>query len=214
MTDNGDNSRAHIPRWDGNPATYPRFKEAVKIWKLGENLEVSYSVAARLVSSLSGSARRSVINLSETELFPELERHEDELLLEWRGRRNKNGIETVMLKLSTLLGAGEVVRKAQSLDDFFSSSKYDRRAGERISDWITRFDEGDTKLKEDGVDMSKLEDVLGWFFVKRARLTLERRERVIAALSTDAFPMSELRPMLIRMFPEIHFWWSVSQKDC
>ena len=33
-------SRAYIPSWDGNPASFRRYSDEVRIWALGENLDV------------------------------------------------------------------------------------------------------------------------------------------------------------------------------
>ena len=53
----GDGGFSRIPAWDGSPATWRRYKRAVEIWLEGENLEVPYSIAARMVQKLTGTAR-------------------------------------------------------------------------------------------------------------------------------------------------------------
>ena len=65
-----DKSRQIIPSWDGSPAGWQRYQEQVRLWRLGENLDVRYSVAARLVSRLSGAARRACINMPDASLMP------------------------------------------------------------------------------------------------------------------------------------------------
>ena len=62
------NDDAHIPSWDGNPATWQRYREDVRVWKLGLNLDVPYSIAARMIMKLKGAARRKAITLKDEDL--------------------------------------------------------------------------------------------------------------------------------------------------
>ena len=64
-------NRQIIPSWDGAPAGWQRYQEQVRLWRMGENLDVKYSVAARLVARLSGAARRACINMTEESLMPQ-----------------------------------------------------------------------------------------------------------------------------------------------
>ena len=48
---------SRIPGWDGNPQTWWRYKQDVELWLEGEDLEVKYSLAARMVQKLTGTAR-------------------------------------------------------------------------------------------------------------------------------------------------------------
>ena len=201
------NDRSHVPKWDGNPQGYQRYKDEIRIWRLSENMNVDFSLAARMIGALSGSARRATISLPEEVLMPDVP---DEPASTLRARKNRKGVDNVLEKLKEIVHEGKVQLKAQSLNEFFSTpSKYDRRPAERITDWITRFDEGEMRLSEHGVDLARLEDVRGWFFLKKAKLDMrsknnEREERVLAALTSDEFPLAVLKPMFIRMFGSIH----------
>ena len=46
--------RRHIPTWIGNAAKKESFRDDIRVCRLGENVNVKYSLAARLVSGLSG----------------------------------------------------------------------------------------------------------------------------------------------------------------
>ena len=46
-----------IPTWDGNPTTWWKYKQEIELWKEAENLKAEYSLAARMVQKLSGTAR-------------------------------------------------------------------------------------------------------------------------------------------------------------
>ena len=66
----GDDRRLYTPGWDGNPQTWRRYKDEVRIWLLAERVEgVEYSLAARLVQRLSGAARRAALGLTDAELM-------------------------------------------------------------------------------------------------------------------------------------------------
>ena len=54
-------------------------------------------------------------------------------------------------------------------------------------------------MKGDGIAADALEPVLGWFFLSMARLTTERRERVVATLMQDGFDPQEARKVCLRL---------------
>ena len=68
-TDKEDGKR-RIPNWDSNPSTFYEYKDAVKIWALGENLDVNYCVAARLIPHSSGAAYTIATTIPEEDLMP------------------------------------------------------------------------------------------------------------------------------------------------
>ena len=68
--DAGSSDRRHIPTWNGNAAKWESFRDEVQIWRPGENLNVKYSLAARLVSGLSGPARMTCMTINADQLHP------------------------------------------------------------------------------------------------------------------------------------------------
>ena len=50
--DAGSGDRRHIPTWNGNVAKWESFRDEIRVWRLGKNLNVKYSLTARLVSGL------------------------------------------------------------------------------------------------------------------------------------------------------------------
>ena len=60
-----------IPSWSGDPLEWIKFRDEVRLWSLGENMGVQYSLGARLAGRMRGSARRAVIGMTEAELLPE-----------------------------------------------------------------------------------------------------------------------------------------------
>ena len=70
--DGGHDSGAwsRIPSWNGDPTTWRSYKKRVELWVEGENLEVGYSLAARLAQRLTGSARVVADQIPTVELRP------------------------------------------------------------------------------------------------------------------------------------------------
>ena len=68
--DAGSGDRRHIPTWNGNAAKWESFRDEIRVWRLGETLNVKYSLAARLVSGLSGPAQLTCMTMDAEQLHP------------------------------------------------------------------------------------------------------------------------------------------------
>ena len=73
------------------------------------------------------------------------------------------------------------------MSEFFRSKRYHRAATERVSDWLTRFEEGLNRLRDDGVDLTKVGDLVGWYMLDMCSLSAERCERVLGALPDENY---------------------------
>ena len=60
--------RRHIPTVNGNAAKWESFRDDIRVRRLGEYLNVKYSLAARLVSGLSGPARLTCMTMDAERL--------------------------------------------------------------------------------------------------------------------------------------------------
>ena len=184
----------HIPHWTGNPETWQTYKDEVRIWMLGTKLDVEFSLAARLVSKLKGPARRVGLSMADAELEP---KRTDPIDL-------KLGIKNLMSKLETLVPHAQD-RRGNYMQEFFRAEKYKRRPAERIPEWITRWEEGAELLQRDGIDLSKLKDLPGWFFLEHANLSEDRCEMVRASVEADEiYNIPVLKATLLRLFPRLH----------
>ena len=157
------------PSWDGNPTSWRHYQDEVRIWTLGQDLDVKYCLAARLIRNLTGPARRAALTIAEADLLA-------------IDSNKKIGIQNVMAKLKETFGDDSVVRKGESIEEFFgkvADSRYRRQAGERLVDWITRWDEGVHKLEEDGIKLLSVKEIAGWFFLKMSALSPQRTELVL-----------------------------------
>ena len=79
------------------------------------------------------------------------------------------GIDALMKKLADTLGGEAETRKGETMEDLFGpvvpSLKYCRKNGERVTDWISRWDEGVRRMSDDGVKMLDQTDLSSWFFL-------------------------------------------------
>ena len=203
MADNHDGGRRFIPRWDGNPGTFRTYVQEVELWAMTEDLNVRYAIAARLVQNLTGAARRACQGMTKAELSPLSPLHDEVGNLIMEGDPSA-GITNVLNRLKEKLGPQTTVRKGQSLSEFFRSKRYHRANTERVSDWLTRFEEGLNRLRDDGVDITKVGDLVGWYMLDMCSLSAERRERVLGALPDENYLENDVRRTLLRLFADIH----------
>ena len=108
-----------------------------------------------------------------------------------------------MTRLEPELGWQRPQKKGESLEMFFASNKLQRKRRERITDYITMFEEGIKTLQDNDISLLTIDDVPGWM-MRKASLTQERRERLIAALPDEHFAINDVKRVLVRPFPELH----------
>ena len=128
----GHHDRSHIPKWGGNPLGWKLYSQEVKMWQLGESLNVSYVVSARLVGVLSGPACRACMRMTREQLYPAAES---------RSQSNESGIKVVLKHLEDSFCQKSISKKGEVLSEFIAGHKAHRRRGERISDWLMRYTE-------------------------------------------------------------------------
>ena len=208
----GGNHRFHnIPGWDGHPSTWSRYKESVRIWALSENLDVRFSMAARLISRLTGAARRCTVNMSRVELMPikgqEAQHDDDGVIVKPAIPEDlEYGINNVMERLRSQLQPEPLISRGEAMTSFFKGNRYYRRAGMRMTEFVALFEEGLERLRTEGVDVTALEPTLGWFFLQHAMLTPERKERALTALpATGDYTLEEAKKVCLRLFADFVF---------
>ena len=126
--DAGSGDRRHIPTWNGNAAKWESFRAEIRVWRLGENLNVKYSLAAKLVSGLSVPARKTCMSMCADQLHPPPGNGHVATADE---RRNITGLDNVMnvLQMSPLVKKLPA-RENELLHAFFRDDSLARTKGE------------------------------------------------------------------------------------
>ena len=179
------------------------------MWRLGENLNVKYSLAARLVSGLSGPARMRCMTMDADQLHPS---PGDGPVATADERRNVAGLDNVMNVLqSSPLVKKLPARKNELLHAFFRDDSLARTKGEPIAMWLVRHNEQLGKLNRVGLDIvTSLRDVAGCQALNLAGLTEDRIELVVSRLHDDTFPLDAISVELNRVFASVHMSEHVS----
>ena len=124
--------RMCLPQWDGYPSGLRDYQQEVRLHKTGENLEVNWSVAARLVGRLRGAARRVGLAMTDQELLPTARNITDNW--ERKTDRNRQGIEALTARLETELGQQRPQKKgASSTGNVESASRTTSPGWRRVS---------------------------------------------------------------------------------
>ena len=55
-------------------------------------------------------------------------------------------------------------RRGTYMREFFKDERYARKPGERLTDWMPRWDLGLERLRRDGIDLAGIADLSGWCF--------------------------------------------------
>ena len=117
---------------------------------------------------------------------------------------NRLGIENLVGRLQNKIVTQAPTLKGDGMTKFFEQHEYFRRRGGRISEYIIHWDGSVERLGEAGVDVVKMEDIPGWFFLRGAGLNLERRESVLGQLKDHRYPSEDIKDICILFFPDIH----------
>ena len=199
----GSGDRRHIPAWNGNAAKWESFRGEIRVWRLGENLNVKCSLAARLVSGLSGPVRMTYMTMDADQLRPP---PGDGLVATADERRNVAGLDNVMSVLQTSPLVKKLpARKNELLHAFFRDDSLARTKGEPIAMWLVRYNEQRGKLNRVGLYIvTSLPDVAGWQALNLVGLTEDRIERVVSWLLDDTFPLDTISAEVYRVFASVH----------
>ena len=125
----GGGGHSRVPEWDGQSAGWQRYKDELRVWRLSVNLSSPYSMAARLISGLSGTARRVAIQMQEEQLLPFAYHPEQEgqmaqaqRAVDWSAT-NTAGVQNLLDHLSLHLQPQRVVHKGQTMNVFVRQQK-------------------------------------------------------------------------------------------
>ena len=150
MAEDGFDKMPLCPKWDGNPTTWRRWLEDVKIWKLASKKPKAEDTwpAGKMIQSLTGSARHIALRLTEVQLTATQENP-------WKGT------DSIVQLLQQELIPAQELRQADAVSRFFEQEICTRRAGQLIHAFNSFFLAEVQKLQDEGVTTEKL--LLGWW---------------------------------------------------
>ena len=86
-----------------------------------------------------------------------------------------------------------------SFEMFFTTNKPQRKRSDRVTVYIMRFKEGIKTLQHIEINLRTIDDVPGWVLMRKASLTQEGTERLIAALPDEHFGINDVKRVLVRL---------------
>ena len=137
---------SRIPKWDSSPSTFQKYRDEVRVFRMAENLEQSYSVSARLISALTGPARRIGMQLTDEQLLPSEDA--DGKKLETSAARNAEGIRILLSTLESTLQPKKSTDRGLRMEEFFQGRRHYRRKGQRMQEYIVSWNEAVERLAE------------------------------------------------------------------
>eukprot|EP00971_Amphidinium_carterae_P225817 4478790-Amphidinium_carterae.2 len=198
MADDDTNIKGpQCPNWDGNPTTWRRWKEDVKVWQLSCKKPADGDTwpAGRMLARLTGSARAVALRITHDRLSSTQE-------APWRG------VTVLMDLLAQELIPRQELRQTDALSRFYEGDSGVRRAGQSMHAFNSYFLQEVEKLRDEGIKTEHM--LLAWWYMKKARLTAERKERLLGLLSArdGDTPSYDDLPVFMssatRLFPDIH----------
>ena len=86
---------------------------------------------------------------------------------------------------------------------FFQTREFRRRSGESVSEYIPRFDKAVRQLYVAGIDLKKIEDLCGFFFLVMLGISLDRREKILTRLPDDHYDLQLMYKACLQLFPNL-----------
>eukprot|EP00971_Amphidinium_carterae_P029637 582856-Amphidinium_carterae.2 len=195
--DETGNRGPQCPSWDGNPTTWRRWKEDVKVWELSCKRPSPGDTwpAGRMLARLTGSARAVALRIPYDRLVSTQE-------VPWIG------VNVLMELLEQDLIPRQELRQTDALSRFYDGDAGARRAGQSMHAFNSYFLQEVEKLRDEGIHTERM--LLAWWYMKKARLNAERKERLLGLLSArdGDIPSYDDLPTFMaaatRLFPDIH----------
>ena len=208
MTDEGEKGFgpwSRVPQWDGSPATWRKFRREVTWWISSIDLSstTKYNFAARFLLRQEGIARQRGEEFTPDELkFKPEEVVEDPDT----GESFQISPPDYLFGLNKLLDAWEGMNGRTALDKrgelrqtFYMDLQ--RKPGERVSEFATRFRSLVADLRAEGVVLHDNE--LGWWLKQKLGLDAIRRQLLDTAVQgSEEYGVIEAE--ILRLFRDLH----------
>ena len=208
MTDESDKGFgpwSRVPQWDGSPQTWRKFKRDVSWWISSLELASTskYNLAARFLLRQEGIARqrgeefqpddlkhRPAESVTDPETGEELEASPADYLA---------GINKLMAAWETMNGRTALDKRGELRQAFYVDLS--RKAGERVSEFCTRYRSLVADLRAEGVVIADGE--LGWFLRQKLGLDPLRKQLLDTSLQGSE-SYATIESEILRLFRDLH----------
>ena len=201
----GGGAWGKVPTWDGSPLTWRSFRREMSWWLSSLDLESTkrYNLAARWLLRQTGIVRQRGEEFSPEELaYKPAETLDDPDTGETYQISEPDylaGLNKLLKALESINGQTTLDKRGELRTEFYL--ELHRRAGERVSEFCTRFRSLVADLRAEGVALPEGE--LGWFLKEKLGLDGLRKQLLETALQgREAYDVIEAETL--RLFKDLH----------
>ena len=196
---------SRVPQWDGSPATWRKFKREVTWWISSVDLSgtTKFNLAARFLLRQEGIARQrgeefnpSDLQYKPAEMGLDPDTGESIQLTE---PDYLAGLNKLMTAWETMNGRTALDKRGELRQTFYMDLQ--RRPGERVTEFATRFRSLVADLRAEGVILHDNE--LGWWLKQKLGLDALRKQLLDTALQgSEDYNLIETE--VLRLFRDLH----------
>ena len=196
---------SRVPQWDGSPATWRKFKRGVTWWISSVDLSgtTKFNLAARFLLRQEGIARQrgeefnpSDLQYKPAEMGLDPDTGESIQLTE---PDYLAGLNKLMAAWETMNGRTALDKRGELRQTFYMDLQ--RRPGERVTEFATRFRSLVADLRAEGVNLHDNE--LGWWLKQKLGLDALRKQLLDTALQGSE-DYNVIETEVLRLFRDLH----------
>lgn len=196
---------SRVPQWDGSPATWRKFKREVTWWISSVDLSgtTKFNLAARFLLRQEGIARQrgeefnpSDLQYKPAEMGLDPDTGESIQLTE---PDYLAGLNKLMAAWETMNGRTALDKRGELRQTFYMDLQ--RRPGERVTEFATRFRSLVADLRAEGVNLHDNE--LGWWLKQKLGLDALRKQLLDTALQGSE-DYNVIETEVLRLFRDLH----------
>ena len=141
-----------VPAWDGDKRQWKRYLREVELSRETESLDVDFSHGARLLSRLTGSARKYAETIELGQIRRSMGADKD------TREGMTSGVKHLLRSLERAMGMEEATKKGQ-VQEFFNK-KFQRRPGQPMAECVNVFEKAVLDKKAEGLNVDLKS--MGW----------------------------------------------------
>ena len=194
-----------VPVWDGSPLTWREFQRSMKWWLASLDLPSTarYNLAARWLLRQTGIVRQGgeEFDPKDLEFKPAVEAEDPTTgeVIEIEKPDYLHGLNKLLRALEDINGMTVLDKRGELRQQFYVELQ--RRPGERVSEFATRFRVAVADLQAEGVVLPASE--LDWFMKSKVGLDPLRKQLLETALNgKEEYNLIESE--ILRLFKELH----------